>query len=197
MIRRALAVACTLSILIHPSLTYAAAPPADLTTAKAEVTADSALISQWFSDQFKSAVAFNSTAGNVVPKQLKLFGVEVGVEGVVTGTKVDVDGFHSLGTTLIDTTKITMYNRLPMPSVLGHAKIGLPWGIDAGVRIGGIPSTSSDNGTTHVNVANSIFGLDLRKALIASPAAKAAWGDITPLARNEWICLVTSAKKWF
>lgn len=35
---------------------------------------------------------------------------------------------------------------------------------------------------------------DLRKAL-SSPAAKAAWKNITPLARNEWICWVTSAKK--
>lgn len=36
---------------------------------------------------------------------------------------------------------------------------------------------------------------DLHKALISTPAAKAAWEDITSLARNEWICWVTSAKK--
>lgn len=36
---------------------------------------------------------------------------------------------------------------------------------------------------------------DLRDALAASPAALATWRDITPLARNEWICWVTSAKK--
>jgi uncharacterized protein YdeI (YjbR/CyaY-like superfamily) len=36
---------------------------------------------------------------------------------------------------------------------------------------------------------------DLRKALLASPQARAAWEDITPLARNEWICWVTSVKK--
>jgi len=36
---------------------------------------------------------------------------------------------------------------------------------------------------------------DLRKALTASPAARAMWKDITPLARNEWICWVTSGKK--
>ncbi|MBI2610808.1 YdeI/OmpD-associated family protein [Candidatus Kaiserbacteria bacterium] len=36
---------------------------------------------------------------------------------------------------------------------------------------------------------------DLRKALIQTPAARAAWEDITPLARNEWICWVISAKK--
>lgn len=36
---------------------------------------------------------------------------------------------------------------------------------------------------------------DLRQALQAEPAAKATWNDITPLARNEWICWVQSAKK--
>ncbi|HTK05161.1 MAG TPA: YdeI/OmpD-associated family protein [Candidatus Eisenbacteria bacterium] len=36
---------------------------------------------------------------------------------------------------------------------------------------------------------------DLRKALLATPAALAVWEDVTPLARNEWICWVTSGKK--
>lgn len=36
---------------------------------------------------------------------------------------------------------------------------------------------------------------DLRAVLVAQPAALAAWEDITPLARNEWICWVESVKK--
>jgi uncharacterized protein YdeI (YjbR/CyaY-like superfamily) len=36
---------------------------------------------------------------------------------------------------------------------------------------------------------------DLKKALIANARALATWEDITPLARNEWICWITSAKK--
>lgn len=47
----------------------------------------------------------------------------------------------------------------------------------AGKRISG--------GTAHTLPA------DMRKALSADPAALAAWEDITPLARNEWICWVT------
>jgi uncharacterized protein YdeI (YjbR/CyaY-like superfamily) len=35
---------------------------------------------------------------------------------------------------------------------------------------------------------------DLRKALSANPAALEAWKDITPLARNEFICWVEDAK---
>lgn len=36
---------------------------------------------------------------------------------------------------------------------------------------------------------------DLRTSLAGSAKAHATWDDITPLARNEWICWVTSAKK--
>ena len=36
---------------------------------------------------------------------------------------------------------------------------------------------------------------DLKKALTAEPGALATWQDITPLARNEWICWIESAKK--
>jgi len=36
---------------------------------------------------------------------------------------------------------------------------------------------------------------DLRKTLTSAGAARAAWEDITPLARNEWICWIESAKK--
>ncbi len=35
---------------------------------------------------------------------------------------------------------------------------------------------------------------DLQKALLSAPKALAAWEDITPLARNEWICWTTSVK---
>ena len=36
---------------------------------------------------------------------------------------------------------------------------------------------------------------DLRAALEGDAGALATWADITPLARNEWICWVESAKK--
>ncbi len=37
--------------------------------------------------------------------------------------------------------------------------------------------------------------MDLDDALHADPRALATWQDITPLARNEWICWIESAKK--
>ena len=36
---------------------------------------------------------------------------------------------------------------------------------------------------------------DLRKVLNSSSAVRDAWNDLTPLARNEWICWITSVKK--
>ena len=37
--------------------------------------------------------------------------------------------------------------------------------------------------------------VDLRKGLICDPDALAKWNDLTPLARNEWICWVIYVKK--
>lgn len=36
---------------------------------------------------------------------------------------------------------------------------------------------------------------DLCEALISTPEALVVWEDISPLARNEWICWITSGKK--
>jgi hypothetical protein len=36
---------------------------------------------------------------------------------------------------------------------------------------------------------------DLTKVLLAHPKTLLAWEDITPLARNEWICWVENAKQ--
>ncbi len=44
-------------------------------------------------------------------------------------------------------------------------------------------------GTVHV------LPSDLQKTLHADPKMLAAWQDITPLARNEFICWITDAKK--
>lgn len=36
---------------------------------------------------------------------------------------------------------------------------------------------------------------DIKVLLIEKPLLLAAWEDITPLARNEWLCWIESAKK--
>lgn len=44
-------------------------------------------------------------------------------------------------------------------------------------------------GTVHDTIPK-----DLRALLLKNKKALAAWSDITPLARNEWLCWVESAK---
>ncbi len=36
---------------------------------------------------------------------------------------------------------------------------------------------------------------DLQKIIVSLPMVWTAWEDITPLARNEWLCWAESAKK--
>ena len=36
---------------------------------------------------------------------------------------------------------------------------------------------------------------DIREALLSNTRVLAAWNDITPLARNEFICWITDAKR--
>lgn len=50
-------------------------------------------------------------------------------------------------------------------------------------------TTSVAGGVAHAMPA------DFKGAILSSKAALALWQDITPLARNEWICWVVSGKK--
>ena len=52
--------------------------------------------------------------------------------------------------------------------------------------------TKKENAVGHLHK----MPVDVKKALTSAPsAALEAWEDITPLARNEWICWIISAKK--
>jgi hypothetical protein len=50
-------------------------------------------------------------------------------------------------------------------------------------------NTAIADGTVHKLPA------DMRKAIIADKKMLLLWQDITPLARNEWICWVTTVKQ--
>lgn len=50
-------------------------------------------------------------------------------------------------------------------------------------------NTALADGTVHK------MPVDFRKAILGNSKAHAMWDDITPLARNEWICWVEQAKK--
>ncbi len=50
----------------------------------------------------------------------------------------------------------------------------------------------------NVRIANGVVHKvpeDLRKALVSDSSALERWEDLTPLARNEWICWTITNKK--
>lgn len=51
--------------------------------------------------------------------------------------------------------------------------------------------------TKNANADGTVHKLpaDLRRDIVGNAKVKALWEDITPLARNEWICWVISGKK--
>src|SRR5882724_2624365 len=102
-LRKVLGLGCIVGFI---SSSVQAAPPTTVQQAIDQITADSVLLSGWTSDQFKRAIPFNSTAGNVVPSQLKIFGVEVGAEAVITGTQLDIAGLRNLPTQVVNTSDI-------------------------------------------------------------------------------------------
>jgi len=56
-------------------------------------------------------------------------------------------------------------------------------------------ASRSDAGVVIATAALHKVPADLRRILTSSPTAKEAWENITPLARNEWICWIESVKK--
>lgn len=51
------------------------------------------------------------------------------------------------------------------------------------------PSKTLSQGVVHT------VPQDMRKVILSTPKIYGIWEDITPLARNEWICWVEDAKK--
>jgi hypothetical protein len=68
-------------------------------------------------------------------------------------------------------------------------------------RVTAIPEVSrkwQDNQMATARISAGVvhdLPADLREALASDVNALAAWEDITPLARNEWICWTISVKK--
>ena len=58
------------------------------------------------------------------------------------------------------------------------------------------PSTTMRSNEKQIatGVVHAVPG-DVQEALTTSSAILEAWNDLTPLARNEWICWITSVKK--
>lgn len=135
------------------------------TAATTALQSDYQKIGLWFSDQFADAMAYNAASGTNMPANVaKLPGFELGVTFGVTASEIDTDALSQLGTSVIDTTQVDVYSRLPVPVGVAHVKVGLPWGMDLGGKFGSY-TLSADKEDSNFSFKNAVWGIELRKAL--------------------------------
>jgi hypothetical protein len=155
-----------------------------------DIQSDSTRMAQWFSQEFGDAMAFNTSVGPLIPGNVpSTLGFVVGGAGGVSLTKLDLDTFRGLPLLRLDNKgdEIALPDDLPVPSVLGHGKVGLPWGLDVGVKSGGF-SFDKKVKDSSLDISNRVVGIEVRKKIIggavfpfvsASLAFDSANGEIT------------------
>jgi hypothetical protein len=152
-----------------------------LATVVDDINADSHLLAKWFGEQLAGVVAFNAASAPVLPGHvLSLLGVEVGVVGGVSRSRLDVDAFRSLPLASLNNTPGTDINvpdDVLAPQVLVHMKVGLPGRFDAGFTYGGV-SFSETQDDAKTDFKNTVVGAELRRRLLGGGLTGAALPDV-------------------
>ncbi|HOW28155.1 MAG TPA: hypothetical protein PK876_06610 [Elusimicrobiota bacterium] len=134
-----------------------------------DIRSDSALIGKWFGKQIGEAIAFNGASNPQLPGNVcKLLGAEVGVSGVVSVSQWDTDEFRKLPLSSFDNANkdvISLPKDIPLPSWVAHAKVGLPLGLDLGVKYGTF-DMDKKTADSKSEFSNSVTGVEIRKRLI-------------------------------
>ncbi len=143
-----------------------------------DILSDSQQIAKWFSQEVAHITAFNAAALPQIPADVhKLLGVEVGVEAGVSSSKVDQDGFRQLSLVSLNTSGFDMPSEMMLPMPLVHAKVGLPFELDLGVKYGRMDFSDSKNGVDS-EVQNSVFGVEIRRRLMGEGATGVVLPDV-------------------
>jgi len=130
----------------------------------------------FYSERLAEGLAFNAAATHLAHADtLKVLGVEVGV--TVGGSAMDVDegDYRGLPLITIDNqgSQVEVPERIGMPGGLIHARVGLPWGLDLGMKAGGFEYEDTD-GDARFEYENKVFGLELRKRLMGGSGVSGA-----------------------
>jgi len=146
---------------------------------RADVTSDAVALSRWFSQELAAATAVNAAASPQLPGEVhSVLGVELGVSMAVSASTLDLDALDSLPLTDLNTSTVDMMSRLPIPLPVIHAKIGVPMGFDVGVKFGKFKFDSTD-GAKKSEVANQVFGLEVRRRLMGEGATGVLLPDVS------------------
>lgn len=145
---------------------------------QSDIQSDADQIGKWFGQQVAHLTAFNAAANPQLPGDVhSLLGVEVGLSAGVTSSKLDTDAFHSLSLGQLKTSGFDLPSQVPMGMPLIHAKVGLPFSLDLGLKYGHINYNNTTNGAKS-EVKNSVFGVEIRRRLIGEGVTGAVLPDV-------------------
>ena len=100
-----------------------------------DLIADSAQTGKWFSEQMARVTAFHASSLPLMPADVcKVLGVEFGIAGGASSSKLDVSGYRNLTLKVLDnkSSEINISPRAAIPAIVFQAKVGLPGGFDVG-----------------------------------------------------------------
>ncbi|MBK8575673.1 MAG: hypothetical protein IPN90_08350 [Elusimicrobia bacterium] len=144
----------------------------------AVIQADSEVLAKWFSGEVAHATAFNAAANPQIPADVhNLLGVEVGLSAGMSSTNVDTDGFNNLPLTELDQSGFDMPSDVVMAMPIVHAKVGLPFDLDLGVKYGHLKYDDT-NKDAKSEVENAVFGVEIRRRLMGEGATGVVLPDV-------------------
>lgn len=154
------------------------AGPVWATPLEDSILLDSQELAKWFSKEVAHATAFNAAANPQIPADVhNLLGLEVGFSAGASSTKVDTDGFNKLQLTELDQSGFDMPSDVVMAMPIVHAKVGLPFDLDVGVKYGYL-SYDDTNKDAKSEVKNSVFGVEIRRRLMGEGATGVVLPDV-------------------
>lgn len=131
-----------------------------------DIQSDSKLFAKWFSQELAHVTAFNAFSGPQMPGEVhSLLGVELGLSAVVSSSKLDLDGYKNLPWKELQPEGFDMPADIMMAIPMVHAKVGLPFSLDLGLKYGRISFNNTDNDATS-DVTNTVFGVEIRRRLM-------------------------------
>jgi hypothetical protein len=145
-----------------------------------DIRTDSQQIAKWFSEEMGKMMAFQASALPLVNGAVHdILGFEVGLAGGLVTSDLDIARYKKLPLAALNNTgsEISLPKDVGIPSGVIYAKVGLPKGIDVGVKYGALDydDTVSDAKSKY---KSTVYGLEVRKKLLGGGLTGVALPDL-------------------
>jgi hypothetical protein len=161
-------------------LTIFCSAPALHATVADEIRSDSRQTAQWISRETADMMAFSAASQPLLPGAvLDILGVQAGVSAGLASFELDVARYRALPLSALDNRggEVNLPDRVPVPSALAHAKVGLLGGFDLGVKAGAL-NFKDETGDAETEYDSVVYGAELRKKLLGGGLTGAALPDV-------------------